>query len=152
MPIQATNVYLTALIVLIASAVGISEAISDDSATELYYSMGQKYIDQGDFELAVLSLKKAVTAKPDWAEAHNTLGMAYYQLFRFEEAITEFDKAIQLKAYYTEAKINRNRAMRSLERYAPVNRGLGLWAKLAIVFGIAVAITATTIIILNTRN
>ena len=99
-----------------------------------------------------MSFKKTIEIKPDWAEAHNALGMAYYQLFRFNEAISEFDKAIQQKPYYTEAKINRNRAMRSLERYEPEKRGLGVWAKLAIVLGGITLVTATIAVILNIRN
>ena len=146
------KIYTTVSVILLIFVLGVSSSLSVDSSAELYYSMGQKYIDQGSFDIAVLSLKKAVETAPDWAEAHNALGMAYFQLFKFDEAISEFDKAIQLKEYYTEAKINRSRAMRSIERYKPVERGLGFWQKFAVVFGIAAAATAITILILNTRN
>lgn len=141
---------LYVIILIIFSLFGLSarNLLSDNSSAELYYSMGQKYIDQGNFDLAVLSLKKAIEFSPDWAEAHNLLGSAYYQLFKFNEAISEFDKAIQLKSYYTEAKINRNRAIRSLERYEPVESGMSSWKKIAIVLGIVVtAITATILIL-----
>lgn len=147
--IRKYNLLLTVFLIFILS---VSYSISDETSAELYYSMGQKYLDEGKFELAVLSLKKAVQMKPNWAEAHNALGMAYYQLFRFDEAIIEFDKAIHYEPYYTEAKINKNRAMRSLTRYAPEKRGLGIWAKLAIVVGTITLIATSVFIILNTRD
>jgi tetratricopeptide (TPR) repeat protein len=144
--INKYTLLLSAFLIFILS---VSYSIADENSAELYYSMGQKYLDEGKFELAVLSLKNAVQMKPDWAEAHNALGMAYYQLFRFNEAIIEFDRAIQYKPYYTEAKINKNRTMRSLERYEPEKRGLGIWAKLAIVIG-AITLVATSIFIILT--
>lgn len=112
-------------------------ALSQSSA-EMYYSLGQKYMEQGKFGLAVLSFKKAVELSPDWAEAYNSLGMAYYQLFEFDDAIKQFEKAIELNPYYTEAKINKNRALRSIDRYKPVKGGFKLWHRLAIISGVLV--------------
>lgn len=110
-------------------------ALSQSSA-EMYYSLGQKYMEQGKFNLAVLSFKKAIELSPNWAEAYNSLGMAYYQLFEFDDAIKQFDKAIELNPYYTEAKINKNRVLRSIDRYKPVKGGFKLWHRLAIVSGV----------------
>jgi len=123
-------------------------ALSQSSA-EMYYALGQKYMEQGKFSLAVLSFKKAVELSPDWAEAHNSLGMAYYQLFEFDNAIEQFDKAIELNPYYTEAKINKNRTLRSIDRYKPVKgTKLKLWHKFAIVSGI-LAIGAVTALLVT---
>jgi len=122
-------------------------ALSQSSA-EMYYALGQKYMEQGKFSLAVLSLKKAVELSPDWAEAHNSLGMAYYQLFEFDNAIEQFDKAIELNPYYTEAKINKNRTLRSIDRYKPVkDTRLKLWHKFAIVSGILTVVAVTALLV-----
>jgi len=120
------------------------------SAEQMYYSMGEKYMEKGNFDMAVLSFKKAVESAPDWPEAHNALGMAYFQLLRFEDAVVEFNKAVELRQDYTEAKINRNRTMRSIERYKPVKGSrLKLWHKYAIVSGI---VTGATVIYLLVAN
>lgn len=103
------------------------------SAAEMYYSMGQGYMEKSDYDMAVLAFEKAVEAAPDWPEAHNALGMAYAQLFRFDEALAQFSKAIELKPDYTEAKINHRRTMMAAERYNPVKGSrLSRWQKYTI--------------------
>jgi lipoprotein NlpI len=112
------------------------------SAVEMYYSMGQKYMEEGNFDVAALAFEKVVALAPDWPEAHNALGEAYVQLLRFEDAVTEFDKALELRQDYTRAKINRRRTMMSVQRYEPMKGPrLNRWHKLAILGGITAAIT-----------
>jgi lipoprotein NlpI len=136
-------------IVSIIFALCFSSLALPESSAEMYYSLGQKYMEQSKFELAVLSFKKAIELSPNWAEAYNSLGMSYYQLFKFDDAIKQFDKAVELDQYYTEAKINRSRAMRSVDRYKPVKgRGFKLWHKFAIVGGI-LAIGVTTALLIT---
>ena len=131
----------------IAIVLSISPFAFAQSA-EMYYSLGQKYMEEGNFDMASLSLKKAVELSPDWAEAHNALGMAYFQLFKFDNAIAQFDKAIELKPYYTEAKINRNRTENAVERYTPVKTTkIKLWSKIAIVISAITVIVVTSILI-----
>jgi lipoprotein NlpI len=136
---------------LCAISIAIVLSISPFSfaqSAEMYYSLGQKYMEEGNFDMASLSLKKAVELSPDWAEAHNALGMAYFQLFKFDNAIAQFDKAIELKPYYTEAKINRNRTKNAVERYTPVKTAkIKLWSKIAIVISAIAVIVVTSILI-----
>lgn len=118
------------------------------SAEETYYSMGQKYVEKGNFDMAVLAFEKAVELAPDWPEAHNALGEAYVELLRFEDAVAEFDKAIELKSDYTQAKLNRRRTMMSLERYKPMEGSrLSNWQKLSILGAITAAIAAIAALI-----
>ena len=126
----------------------ISPLASFSQSAEMYHSLGQKYLDEGNFDMASLSLKKAVELSPDWAEAHNALGMAYFQLFMFDDAIVQFNKAIEIKPDYTEAKINRNRTKNAVERYTPVkNAKIKLWTKLTILSAVIAVIVVTYIII-----
>jgi len=141
------------VLILYAISVAIFLSISslsfaDSETAEMYYSLGQKYMSDGKFDMAALSLKKAVELAPDWAEAHNALGMSYFQLFKFDEAIAQFDKAIELKPYYTEAKINRNRTKNAVERYEPM-KGFKIktWHKLTVISIVVAAIVVTYIII-----
>jgi lipoprotein NlpI len=139
------------VLILYAISVAIFLSISLLSfaeTAEMYYSLGQKYMSDGKFDMAALSLEKAVELAPDWAEAHNALGMSYFQLFKFDEAIAQFDKAIAMKPYYTEAKINRNRTKNAVERYEPV-KGFKIktWHKLTVISIVVAAIVVTYIII-----
>jgi lipoprotein NlpI len=141
--------FLILNIISVIFALCFSNLALSESSAEMYFSLGQKYVEQSKFELAVLSFKKAIELSPNWAEAYNSLGMAYYQLFKFDDAIKQFDKAVELDQYYTEAKINRSRAMRSVDRYKPVKGGFKLWHKFAIASGVMVLAVATALLIAN---
>jgi len=123
------------------------------STAEMYYSMGQSYIENSSFDMAALALEKAVELAPDWPEAHNVLGESYVQLFRFEDALSEFDKALELKSDYTRAKINRQRTMMSIKRYEPVKGSrLSRWHKFAILGGLTAAITLVAALIVYSSS
>jgi len=114
-----------------------SSSLASGSSAEMYYSMGQKYMEKGKFDMATLAFEKAVELSPDWPEARNALGEAYVQLLRFEDAVAEFDKAIELRQDYTQAKINRRRTMMSVQRYEPMRGSkLSSWHRFAILGGI----------------
>ena len=120
------------------------------SVAETYYSMGQKYVEKGNFDMAVLALEKAVELAPDWPEAHNALGEIYVELLRFEDAVAEFDKAVRLKSDYTQAKLNRRRTMMSLERYKPMEGSrLSNWQKISILGAVTAAIAAIAALIVH---
>lgn len=120
------------------------------STGEMYYLLGQEYMQKKNYELAILSFEKAIEQNPDWAEAHNALGEAYFFLFKYDEALKEFDKAIELKSDYTLAKINRNRTLRAIDRYEPI-KGFKpkLWHKIVVVTAIVASLTVVSLIALN---
>lgn len=120
------------------------------STGEMYYLLGQEYMQKKNYELAILSFEKAIEQNPDWAEAHNALGEAYFFLFKYNEALKEFDKAIELKSDYTLAKINRNRTLMVIDRYEPI-KGFKpkLWHKIAVLIAIVVSLTVVSLIALN---
>lgn len=125
----------------------ISSSASASSA-EMYYSIGQKYMEKSDFDMAALAFEKAVELAPGWPEVHNALGEAYVQLLRFEDAVAQFDKAIELKQDYAQAKVNRRRTMMSVERYKPMRGSrLSRWHKFAILAGITAVITLVSALV-----
>ncbi|MBD3184787.1 tetratricopeptide repeat protein [Candidatus Poribacteria bacterium] len=131
----------------------LSPYITYGTTHEMYYSMGQKYMDQNKYDLAVLAFKQATEMAPDWPEAHNALGEAYIQLLKFEEALAEFDKALELNPDYIDASINRRRAMMSFERYKPIGASrLKRWQKGAILGGITISIAVVFALIIYSRN
>ncbi len=132
----------------VIALLNISSSPAFASNAEMYYSMGQKYTEKGNFDMAALAFENAVKLSPEWPEAHNALGEVYVQLLRFEDAVAEFDKAIELKNNYTQARANRRRTMMSVERYTPMKGSrLRRWHRFAILSGIAAVIACTAALV-----
>ncbi|NQV99220.1 MAG: tetratricopeptide repeat protein, partial [Rhodospirillales bacterium] len=62
--------------------------------------------DLGKLDECVTSYNKAITIKPDYAEAHSNLGIALQALGKIKEAVTSYNKAISIKPDYAEAHSN----------------------------------------------
>ncbi|MCK4225032.1 MAG: tetratricopeptide repeat protein [candidate division Zixibacteria bacterium] len=56
--------------------------------------------------LAEREFKKAIQAKPDFAESHNNLGMFYYNKGRYDSALVEIEEAIRLDSNYVDAYVS----------------------------------------------
>jgi tetratricopeptide (TPR) repeat protein len=147
---ETTAVDSVVVLAFAIALLSLSPSPAFASVAEMYYSMGQEYVEKGNFDMAVLAFEKAVEQAPDWPEAHNALGEAYIELLRFEDAVAEFDKAIELKSDYTQAKLNRRRTMMSLERYKPMEGSrLSNWQKISILGAITAAIAAIAALIVH---
>jgi len=68
--------------------------------------LGNILKELGKLEEAETSYRKAITLKPDFAEAHNNLGIILKELGKLEEAETSYRKAITLKPDFAEAHNN----------------------------------------------
>jgi protein O-GlcNAc transferase len=66
-----------------------SLSVGQPLADELYY-LGSAYFRKGDFELAVRSLSKAISRKPEDARAHFLLARVYRKLGKEQEAAEQF--------------------------------------------------------------
>ena len=58
---------------------------------------------QGKLEEAIESYKKAISIKPDYAEAYLNMGTVFQDQGKLEEAIESYKKAISIKPDYAEA-------------------------------------------------
>ena len=58
------------------------------------YNMGNALKDQGKLEEAIESYNKALSLKPDYAEAYNNMGNALKDQGKLEEAIEAYNKAL----------------------------------------------------------
>ena len=65
----------------------------------------------GRLELSVDAYKKALTIKPDYAEAYNNMGNAFQEQGKLEEAIEAYNKALAIKPDYTDAYYNMGNAL-----------------------------------------
>jgi len=68
--------------------------------------MGNTYKAQGKLEEAIDAYQKALSIKPDYAEAQNNIANALQAKWRLEEAIQAYTKALSIKPDYAEAHSN----------------------------------------------
>lgn len=128
----------------------VPSSLAYSTSAGMYFSMGQKYAAEDDFEMAVLAFEKAVKSSPDWPEAHNALGEAYIKLLRFDDALAEFDRALELREDYTQADMNRRRTMVAVKQYMPMEgTRLRRWHKVAIVGGVTAVIALVSALIIH---
>lgn len=90
-------------ITLAASELGL---LKRRKAATFYHDAGLQQAQQGRFDEAVQSFRKATELDPTWAEAHNNLGAALGQKGLFNEADREFEIAIKIKRDYAGAHNN----------------------------------------------
>ena len=62
--------------------------------------------DQGKFDVSIETYNKAISLKPDYAEAYNNMGAALKDQGKMEDALKAFDKTIKLKPNHIEAYNN----------------------------------------------
>lgn len=65
-------------------------------SARLYQTLGQNYLQQGKYELALLEYQRALTADPKLPELHLALALIYLEQKRFEEASKEIELELQL--------------------------------------------------------
>jgi tetratricopeptide (TPR) repeat protein len=66
---------------------------------------------------ALDSYDRALTIKPDYAEALNHRGIALFDLKRSEQALYNYDRALTIKPDYAEAFNNRGNTLRAQKRH-----------------------------------
>jgi Flp pilus assembly protein TadD len=75
---------------------------ASERAAKDYLTHGLMLAGEGREEAAANSFRKAVSLKPDWAEARSLLGSALARAGNYKEAEEELRKAVQLKPDYAE--------------------------------------------------
>lgn len=71
-------------------------------AAQDYLKHGLLLADGGEDEKAAEAFQKAVSLKPDWAEARSLLGSALSRAGKYREAEEQLRKAVSLKPDYAE--------------------------------------------------
>ena len=80
----------------------------------LFNISGACYSADGSIDSAIISFKKAISLRPDYAEAHYNLGVAFHTLRQLNESVESYKKAIFHKHSYPTA--HNNLGLISLER------------------------------------
>ena len=68
-------------------------------------------------EEALASYDRALTVRPDYAEALYNRGNTLHELKRFEEALASYDRALTVRPDYAEALYNRGLILHELKRF-----------------------------------
>ena len=62
-----------------------------------HYHLGISYSEVGQYQNAIIHLKKAIQIKSDLAKAHHSLGFVYKKNGQYQEAIISYKEAIRIK-------------------------------------------------------
>ncbi|TNF99143.1 MAG: type IV pilus biogenesis/stability protein PilW [Gammaproteobacteria bacterium] len=118
MKIKTTSVVLCSLILLVGCKTGGTrsgeDGYSPKQSPETYINtpayinvqLGIGYMREGDFNLALARLKKALTQNPDLAIGHGTIAVLYEELGEFELSEKHYRKAIRLD--YNNSSLHNN--------------------------------------------
>lgn len=70
---------------------------SDEDAARANLNLGSAYAQQGDYELALERLERAIDLNPRLADAHRALAFVYDQLGETDEAADHYERAARLE-------------------------------------------------------
>lgn len=91
-------VFVAVLALVAGCASGPDPAQKDSAArkaAETNASLGRRYMDRGQYEVALEKLKRAVAQDPTYAPAHTLLGVLYERLGMIAEAGDEYRLAVR---------------------------------------------------------
>ena len=100
--VGAGCVLLTGLL-LSCTTQNVKEQKAQAEATR---KLGEAYLRQGKYRIALKEFKKAESLYPDDPFLHDDIGLAYYYLGNQDQAILHFKKALGIKDDYTPARNN----------------------------------------------
>jgi type IV pilus assembly protein PilF len=80
----------------VSTSGSVSERASNNEAAIANMNLGAGYLQQGNVDLAIERLQRALAQDPRLVLAHSTIALAYDQIGSLEEAETHFLRATQL--------------------------------------------------------
>ena len=78
-----------------------------------FNNLGANYVNKDMLDEAIVQFKRALTIKPDFAEARNNLGVAFCRQKMFDDAIAEFKLAVKINPDYSKSHDNLGFAYRN---------------------------------------
>ena len=89
-------VALAASAACVSSGGSVSEPAAGNEAAVANMNLGAGYLRQGNTDLAIERLERALAQDPKLVQAHTTIAVAYNQIGKFDEAEDHFKRAAQL--------------------------------------------------------
>ena len=96
-----------------ALALRPDHAASLNNLGNAHYRLGAALKDQGKLEQAVANFRRALSYRPEYAEAHNDLGVALKDQDKLEEAIASYRQALSLRPDLAEVHFNLGVALKA---------------------------------------
>ena len=100
-----------------ASRLELLEIMGASLSSEDYFSRATDFYFKGKYELALISIEKAIELKPDYADAWGNKGITLGDLGRHDEALKAFEKVIELEPSHSKAWDNKSHALHTLGRH-----------------------------------
>lgn len=101
------------------------------SSSQVSKQIALEAVQNGDYDVAVAELKKAISLNPNYPDLHNLLGIAYGNKGMADDAIMEFETSLKIHPGYLKARLNmalslyekgsKEEAMRHLEKVLEVD-------------------------------
>lgn len=82
-----------------------------------YYELGEKFLEQQQWEEAVTSYRQAIKFNPTFSWSYYKLGQALTQLQKWEEAIATYQKSIELNSDFPWSYHHLGNALLQLEKW-----------------------------------
>jgi len=74
---------------------------------KIYNIRGTKYANLGQLDTSISCYEKALSIKPDYAEAHYNLGFSHHRLGQLDAAVRSYKKVVAIKPDYAKAHNNK---------------------------------------------
>jgi protein O-GlcNAc transferase len=84
----------------------IRQAIEGNGHPVYFSNLGAVLSDEGKLEEAITAYRRAISIKPDFAEAYSNLGNALNEQGKLDEAIAAYRQAISIRSDFPEAHSN----------------------------------------------
>lgn len=72
-------------------------ATKNEDAARIHTELGQKYMQQGKYELALAKLQKALSFDSDYVDAHTVIALLYERIGNLQQAEEHYRRAAELK-------------------------------------------------------
>ena len=105
------------LILVFAVACASTEDPLKEKKAEAARNLGEAYLREGNFTLALKELLKAESLNPDDPYLQNDIGLTYYGMRKYDKAIRHYKKALDLKSDYAPAMNNLGNAYLAQQRW-----------------------------------
>jgi type IV pilus biogenesis/stability protein PilW len=105
------------LILILTAACASTQDPQREKKAEAARNLGEAYLREGNFTLALKELLKAESINPNDPYLHNDIGLAYYGKRKFDKAIRHYKTALDLKSDYAPAMNNLGNAYMAQKRW-----------------------------------
>ncbi|MGH8706329.1 MAG: tetratricopeptide repeat protein [Burkholderiales bacterium] len=104
----------------------------DAGSPEALHRLANTYQDQGKLDRAISCYRRALRARPDFAEAHNDLGTAYFAKGWYQEAVASYRETLRLNPDNHSAHANLGETLLKLRQFGEARKSMraAVWLRI----------------------